>query len=390
MSSKLQYLTNLEINNPKDIIVDMEDNILLPNLHQVEQSSSLFLPEDIFSNYLDKILFESSKYYNNKICNINSIFYTDYFITIDFTDLLYKIPSVFINTLETCKLDSNIRYYIIPLRIEFTYKSAHSNLIIIDKYYKTIEFFEPHGTSFIGQQPYNIEEHIKNLLIQLFPLQTQYYRYINVHSNCPIGLQSLQNIISSKSGHCLAWSLLFINIRLLNIFLHPQNIIQYFNKHFKITELDIYIKRYISLLELSQVLIPAKTIPKFKYKLTLSNTEKNNITNEIISLSNQYLTELNNNKNKNVLDKLFEKLMSYHKFPDFSNIFFNVITSNNIKRKLSIPSNENSKKLKPSTYEIFNSDSKFKDISKSNKNSESSESSESSEPESDESESQST
>jgi hypothetical protein len=369
MSSKLQYLTNLEINNPKDIIVDMEDNILLPNLHQVEQSSSLFLTENIFSNYLDKILFESSKYYNNKICTINSIFYTDYFITINFTNLLYKIPSVFANKIENCKLDPNIRYYIIPLIIEFTHKSAHSNLIIIDEYFKTIEFFEPHGTSYINEQPYDIEQHIKNILNQLFPLQTQYYRYINVHSNCPIGLQLLQNISSPETGHCLAWSLLFINIRLLNIFLHPQNIIKYFNKHFNVTELDIYMKRYISLLELSQVLIPPKTIHQFKYRLTLSNTEKNNITNEIISLSNQYLTELNNNKNKNVLDKLFEKLMSYHKFPEFNNIFFSVINSSN-NRKLSIQPNQNYKKLKPSTYEIFNFKNKPKSESTESESSE--------------------
>lgn len=354
--SKLQYLMNLEVDNSTDVILDIEENILLPNLHQVLPSPSIILEENIFSNYLDKIIFESFQYYGNKVCMINSIFYTDYFITIDFIDLLYKIPNIFSNTINNCKLDTNIRYYIIPLRLNFTYKSAHSNIIIIDEYYKTIEFFEPHGSSFLGELPYDIEYHIKNLLVQLFPMRIQLYRYINVQSNCPIGLQSQQNIINPKSGHCLAWSLLFIHIRLENILLHPQHIIRYFNKHFTPIDLDLYMRRYISLLESSQYLIPAKTIPNFNYNLILSDVEKINITNKIESLSKKYLLELNNNKDKNFLNNLFEELISYHKFPQFSEIFFNVINSNTKKRKLSIKDNTQNKKLTPSVYELLNLD----------------------------------
>ncbi len=85
--------------------------------------------------------------------------------------------------------------------------------------------------------------HIKTLVSRLFQFWSQLHKYKNVQNNCPmgLGLQSKQNIINPQSGHCLAWSLLFIHVRILNLFLHPDDVINYFTQKFTAVELDRYI-----------------------------------------------------------------------------------------------------------------------------------------------------
>ena len=177
---------------------------------------------------------------------------------------------------------------------------------------------------FIIPKPYNIENHVKILLSRLFPLKYQYYTYINVQNNCPrgLGLQSQQNIINPQSGHCLAWSLLFIHVRINNLFLSTDYIMNYFNKYFTPTDLDAYMKRYIGLLETSTYNINTKTLPNFKYNLILSPQEKLLISDHITYLTKKYLQELNNNKDKTIINNIFEELISYHKFTQFNEIFF--------------------------------------------------------------------
>ena len=325
-SSKIRYLKTLEVNNFSDLIIDLEDNIILPNLKQVIPSESLFLREDIFSKYLDKIIFDAFQHYGNQMCLFKSVFYTDYFITIDFVDFIYKIPNVLLSKIKQCIANPSVRFYVIPLRLNLTYKDAHSNVVIVDNYYKTIEFFEPHGSVFMGFQvpkPYNIENHVKILLSRLFPIKSQYYTYKNVQNNCPrgLGLQSQQSIINPQSGHCLAWSLLFIHVRINNLFLSTDYIMNYFNKQFTPIDLDIYMRRYIGLLEASTYNI-TKTIPNFKYSLNLSPQEKLLISERITTLTKQYLLELNTDKNKTIINNIFEELISYHKYPQFNDIFF--------------------------------------------------------------------
>jgi hypothetical protein len=73
-SSKIRYLEKQEINNFSDLIADIEDNIILPNLKQVIPSESFFLREDIFSKYLDKIVFDAFQNYGNQMCLFKSVF----------------------------------------------------------------------------------------------------------------------------------------------------------------------------------------------------------------------------------------------------------------------------------------------------------------------------
>lgn len=327
--TKLQYIESLE-NDVTDSILDMQDNVILPNLKLMKPSQSLFLREDIFSKFLDKIIYDAFQNPKTQTCPIKSVFYTDYFITIDFVDFIYKIPNILLSSITKCKSNPNIRFYVIPIRLNLTYKSAHSNVIIIDNSEGTIEFFEPHGSMFQGfsvPKPYHIENHIKTLVSRLFPLRSQIYKYKNVQNNCPmgLGLQSKQNIINPQSGHCLAWSLLFIHVRILNLFLHPDDVINYFTTKFTAVDLDRYMRRYIALLENTTLYSQSKTLPSFKYHLFLSQEERYNISNRITSLTEQYLLESSTAKNKEVINKIFEELISYHKFPRFNDIFFSTV-----------------------------------------------------------------
>lgn len=347
LSSKLEKLSLLE-NMTDDNIYDAEDHIILPNLRHSLPSSSLYLKEDVFSKYLDKIILDTLKTDSDTVCAFQSVFITDYFITIDFVDFIYKIPNILLSSLEQCKNNTNIRFYIIPLRLNFNYKDAHSNVIIIDNQYKTIEYFEPHGVMFTGLDvPYDIQRHIKILISRLFPIRSKLYTFKNVQNYCPIGLQGLQTITNPASGHCLAWSLLFINVRINNLYSSTDYIIEYFTKNFNSIDLDKYMRRYIGMLETTTEFANIKTFSNFKYNLGLSRTEGQNITTRIKYLINEYLTDTSTEAKlqsrqgaepissaryliSSATDKtneIFEELISYHKFPFFNKLFFENINT---------------------------------------------------------------
>ena len=318
---KLKKLEQLYINN--DDISDTyyennkEKSIMLPNLKLVNESRSIYLREDLFTMYFDNIISNTFNKNINNICLFTSKYVSDYFIEIDFLNFTYKISKRLINSLETCKENMDIRFYIIPLKLIFNYTDAHSNIIIIDNQEQRIEFFEPHGDYFQGNVPYDIETYIKKLINLLFPIRTVLYQFINVHQSCPIGLQSKQGMVNPESGHCLAWSLLFINTRLNNLTLTSEDIINYYSNQFDNYDLDIYISRYIGFLEKNNEIV-TKHYPSYKYKIELLETDKQRITERISALVNQYLYVKRANERENIM----KELMSYHNFPKFNELFF--------------------------------------------------------------------
>lgn len=313
-----------------DIIIDLNNNMILPNLHLANPSKSIYLSEDIFAKYFDVILLSNFQILPSnslKICPFKSIYITDYFIVLDFINFSYEIPNILKLAIDTCNLSST-RFYVIPLRLNLNYKNAHSNLVIVDTELGTIEFFEPHGTKFSGtiyELPYNIEKHVKMLINLLFPIKVTLYKFRNVQNSCPKGLQSKQSSVNDKAGHCLAWSLLFIHLRILNLVYDTTYIINYLHKNSD-ADLDLYIKRYIGYLENSSLLLEKKFYPTIKHPMTLSLQELVNVKNRVKFLLLHY-TDLSLILNKNPDDfekisKYFEELISYHKIKNFDNIFF--------------------------------------------------------------------
>ena len=356
-----------------DIIYDTTANVLLPNLYLADPSKSSYLSEDVFVKYFDVILLKNLKLKPDNslnICPFKSVYITDYFITLDFVNFTYKIPEILYESIELCKL-SNTRFYIIPLRLNLNYKSAHSNLIIVDTELLTIECFEPHGNKFNGttyKLPYNIEKHIKILINKLFPISI-FYNFRNVQNSCPRGLQSKQNSIDSSSSHCLAWSLLFIHLRILNLIYDTSYIIDYLHKNSDV-DLDLYIRRYIGYLEKTSHLLERKLYPTLKYNMILSNEELENIKDRITFLLLDY-TKLSSILHKTPEDfikinKYFEELISYHKIQNFDNIFFNFFNKDsNNNYDLLQPKHNKELTLDNSSNDLFddNSDDLFDDNS---------------------------
>lgn len=308
--------------NYTDYILDKNSNLILPNLIGIDPSESSYLTSDIFTHYFDKIIYDSIILNTNSVCNTQSNSLSDYFIVINFIDFTYKVPNNLIKSLKKCNKDT--RFYIIQLKLVFDYQSAHSNVIIIDNLNKTIELFEPHGKQY-GNSLYNIEYHIKKLLINLFPSFSN-YTFRNVQSSCPIGVQSLQNIINPKSGHCLAWSLLFTQIKIQNLLVSTDSIINFL---LKIDNIDLYMRKYIGFLELYTMFIPKKETD-INYEIQLLPEEILIIGKRITYLINLYKNDNTNNK-----ESIFQELIGYHKFKDFDKLFFKNIDQNK-KRKLNI------------------------------------------------------
>lgn len=306
-----------------DNIIDntFKKNVTLPNLYMIEESKSVYLDESIFTMYFDNIINKTFNSKLNNVCLFKSVFISDYFITIDFVNFIYKIPNILKTLLDKCK-KQDVRFYIIPIKLIFGYKSAHSNVVIIDNNTLRIEFFEPHGDTFKGSIiPYNIEYYIKKLIQNLFPIQIQLYDFINVQKSCPFGLQIKQSFVNPTSGYCLAWSLLFINIRLNNLDLNSDDIIEYFDT-FTSNDLNIYIKRFIAFLE-KNIQIITKTLPNYEYTIDLLQDDTIKIRNRISELVQLYLRL--ENIDIDVQTGIFEELMSYHNHPLFYSVFFQTI-----------------------------------------------------------------
>lgn len=306
-----------------DNIIDytFKKNVILPNLYMAEESDAIYLDESIFTMYFDNIIDKTFNSKLNNVCLFKSVFISDYFVTVDFINFVYKIPNILKTLLDKCK-NQDVRFYIIPIKLIFGYKSAHSNVVIIDNNTLRIEFFEPHGDVFKGSTvPYNIEYYIKRLIQNLFPIQIQLYDFINVQKSCPFGLQTKQSFVNPASGYCLAWSLLFINIRLNNLHLNSDDIIEYFET-FTPNDLNIYIRRFISFLE-KNIQIITKTLPNYEYPIDLLEDDKIKIHNRISELVQLYLRL--ENIDIDTKNGIFEELMSYHNHPLFYSIFFETI-----------------------------------------------------------------
>lgn len=300
-------------------------DVILPDVTLAPESKSSHLTDELFSVYLDTILQQT--YTHTDICEFTSVFISDYFMTIDFVQLGYVVPNKLLNALQMCETSFK-RFYVIPIRLNLTYDSSHSNVVMIDNEKLTIEYFEPHGGSIqdIGF-PYDIEYHVKNLIQHFFPIKFNTYTFINVQSTCPIGLQSLQNSVNPNSGHCLAWSLLFIKVRTDNLLLSTDYIIHFLTTTFTNVELDKLIKKFIGMLEKTSPL-HLKLVQNIRLQLIISPTETLKISNRINILTTKYIAESAKiNPNQKRISSIFKRLISYHKFPKFNDIFFKAMNT---------------------------------------------------------------
>lgn len=310
-----------------------EDNTIIDILFQNIFDERLFKETNLYSEYYydNSILYLNDKSftnYFNLILNSKFLNSSDNFLHIDLQKLSYSRSS---KLLEYNKYND---FKIIPISISFPLEEfRHSNVIFIDERRKIIEFFEPHGTyNNIIHNNINLNEIIPKIIQEIYPL-TKDYSFVNVSGSdsCIIGLQSKENSIIYNKGYCLAWSLLFIKLKINSPEFTGTEIINYLDK-INILKLHIHLNKFITYLNLLQnnpVTDPDDTI-NFIHLLDVKTQ----------NLQIQYITGLIERYVSNLLfvyndigidtktnDDLLDNIFKYSKFVDVHYLLQKAITS---------------------------------------------------------------
>lgn len=308
-----------------------ESGILLPNFQNLSPSSASKLSLEKFAKYMDKIFLEDLTSLHPELgtCTLYSHFISDYYITIDFNTFTYVVPNHISDKLHECKTNRHIRFYVLPIVFKFNESDSHANVIIVDNKTKTIEMYEPHGSRFLSKDIfYDLEYHIRNLISHVLSRRT-HFRFKNVHYKCPIGFQTKQSKLDRNIGHCVAWTLFFIHVRLYNLDLSTTKIIEYFDS-FEPEKLDKYIRQYITLID-TQTKDSKKFYKDSYINFTLNPKEEQYVKELIRKKTKQYFDNLDTNIHSysglpfHEVNKIFKDFIKYSKFDFFHNLYFKTV-----------------------------------------------------------------
>lgn len=323
------------------------NNIKFPDITQYPLTDKLFLDNATFVNYIDTI------FKKQNICTINLKEIDEYFIEVNLENLTYKISQKFTDHISKCLIKKNVEYLIIPIALAFpkdfedpiindqntSYRSYHSNVVIIDLFNNIVEFFEPHGIIYKGSKIiYNTEFVITSMFMEIFS-NIGNFTFKNVFNFCPnFGIWNRNDVgIQQNDNFCLAWSLLFVELRLKNKNLTSETIINTLLSLPTNYTLD-YIKKYISYIQTKPINKGSifKSVLEIPIKI---NNQKiimsdvvlvNDITTRVNYLLNNYISLTETYKMSNELylsvfsinintkmKLLFNELLSYQSTPGF-------------------------------------------------------------------------
>lgn len=277
--SQLAYLIDSDDTNN---YMERSHNIIFPNLTKVKVNKKIvFLNNEHFSNFIDKISVE------NKKCIYNtSIYSEDYFIRFDYSTLQVTFTDKFLKNINKCL--NRMNRIFIPLNLQFT-DGGHSNIIIVDKKEEQMYFFEPHGSVFGNNISLyiNIQEHCINIIKNLFKLHN--YKSSNIFNKCgPQDMQRHSSNFIKSGGYCLSWSLLLIHLILLNSEKSIDDIVQ-FIKEIRPTKLNCYIQKYTTYIMNFAHKKYTNNIIDLKYNINIILTDQ-----EINSIKNFICENINN------------------------------------------------------------------------------------------------
>lgn len=294
-------------------------NINLPVVFSDQSTKLDYLPTFLFTHYLDNLLdnYNICKYdYDNII--------EHYFLEINVYDLTYKISNKFYTKLINCQEP----IIIVPINLQFinmiennTTTSnilvGHSNLIIIDRIKGVIELFEPHGANFkhSNKLQYNTELLIEKTIKNILP-QYNDYVFRNIFTYCYL-LPGVQG----DDSYCLAWTLLLIELKILNPTIETSELLNVIRKMGYNNAID-YIRRYIYKIESTHTIDLKDTSEYPIYILNLKLTDildKSQLYKRIFELLNLYKqnVKLNNIKNNHII---LRELSYYMNIPDFNTL----------------------------------------------------------------------
>ena len=314
------------------------NNIIVPDVTSYLPTYDMALNDDVFVSYINKLFMT----YNKKICSVQLKELNQYFIEINVTDVTYKLSENFRNKLKVCA-EENIDILILPITLCYPnvydldskqkFKTVkHSNVVIIDNINQKIEYFEPHGITYKGYVlQFDTEKLIRSFLssiMDIIPIQFFSYEFKNVFDSCPY-----MSVQRNMDTFCLAWSLLFIELKILNRLVSANDIIM------NITLLDDtilldYIKKYVSYVK--STFKSAPNIRDAYPELQIQQYDTN--INDFVDMS------INDIVDKNVLIERIQKLIEEFKKTDLA-----ILVKN-----LDIEENPQVKELKRKRKLIFN------------------------------------
>ena len=314
-------------NDSITFVTRINQGLELPDLVN-STSNAQFLPNEQFLYYLEHV--------TNDLYFKTGIVYpmhsdTKSFVNVHFETMNIEVSNQLVKVLK----EQTERFIVVPVALYFPditenytttsgqeSRSGHANVIIIDNENKIIEFFEPHGQQFLGKLGRIIDIQY-SLACFLATIDVKYttFSFKNA-SSCVLGIQEAQGI-HEDVGHCLAWTMLFITLRLLNDDLDTQQILENFTSNFGISQQSIIIKRFISTIEDYYFTNQGDPVSFSKLNVCLSQESQSNMTMRLIDLVAQYKHLLDTNNFKQATF-LFNEIVMYTKLPLFHFIMKNL------------------------------------------------------------------
>ena len=189
-----------------------------------------------------------SKIDHKLIIEFKDDYYDDYY---DYSRRNYSIDRSEENELLRdiiTKSDSSIIIVYVSLRI-VGYLSAHANLVIINKFLKTYELFEPHGPddNKTFNRIYNTNKVVKNALRGYLP---DYY-FIPIYEFCSYGPQDKfeKYFNESDPSICCILCILYGALTILNPDFEQSEIVEELNHMISYPDFDITLRKFNSLCE---------------------------------------------------------------------------------------------------------------------------------------------
>jgi len=309
------------------------------NIPVIKESNNKLeiLDTEVFTKYLDLLFQKKNK--DIYVCSTNLVALNEYFIEVNISEGTYKISNYLLTLYNQCSKIRNIRFFIVPIFLIFPQvyngkedsilqSTGHSNAILIDKKSKLVEWFEPHGEAYKGHfLKFDTEKILKSILNDIFPGIDNAYTFNNALKSCDY----LAPQKGDRDTYCLGWSLLYIELKLLNPTYSSYTIFKLFNERFYTDEKRLtYIKQYIIYVENSVKLAVSKLHSLYKKGIAFNFGDiiinKNKLDERILELLRMYKNETNPLLRLGI----FYELMGYSKYLMFHEILFQFLNTNSI------------------------------------------------------------
>lgn len=214
--------------------------------------------DNIYS-YFKIILYKFTKF--SILCIPN--FVMRYYNYIDKAALLIELETELIvygnkmrEAIKKCRKNKLARFIFFTLILKINVDNNHANIVVIDIEKKTVERFEPHGSSFYFNKDSYKKNNIVNYLFvnEILPnLGLRKYEYIPPENISPkLGIQAKADAFC---GMCVTISMMYLHLRLLNPDIDQKKLVKYLLKKDK-NKLKNIILRYAKHIE--------KTLKKYK------------------------------------------------------------------------------------------------------------------------------